>query len=293
MGKIFSISPWDSLEKSFFDENGISKGGYHLERFPNGEWSVEIVGGVKGEDCYVVGSISPPSDQLLSFLILCHTLKKEGASSVNAILPYLAYSRQDRAEPHKSRLAAFIGKLCEAAGISKVFTIDLHAKEIQELFPMPLISVSPSALFAKEIKKWKLSSAAIVAPDQGALQRAHNLRDLLPEFSLVTFTKKRDPHVVLETSAKEVPEQVVIVDDILDTGETLLTCVKELVKKGAKEIYIVVTHGLFTGDEWKNLWDYPVKKILCTDSVPISAELVDDRRIETISILPLLREIIH
>lgn len=260
-----------------------------LARFPNDELYLTLETGATGHRCIVLGSIAPPETALVSFLLLCHTLKEEGAKTITAVLPYLAYSRHDKKEPQKSRATALIGELLRSAGADQVVTIDVHSPQAEQLFPLPLVSLSPAKIFANEIARLSLPGVTIVAPDEGAIERcAAVAREAGIKSEIAYLTKKRTETGITHRELHgEVGTQAVIVDDMLDTGATLISCCQQLLERGVQEIYIMVTHGLFTGTEWKQLWHLGVKQIYCTDSLPWP-EPVSTAPITVLSIIPLL-----
>lgn len=247
-----------------------------LDRFENQELHLTLHEDVSGKTLYVKGSITPPEFNLVAFLILIHTLKKEGAKKVIAYLPYLAYTRHDTDEPHKSRLTALMGALLAAAGADKVVTIDVHSPAAKKLFPIPLQSLSPAPLFKEVLKN--VPHKTIVAPDKGARARAQAVAGKPTPWISKKRTESGVVHTVLHGTVKGT---AVIVDDILDTGQTLVSCCQKLREQGVKEIIVMVTHGLFTGRKWQKLWALGVKRIYCTDTVPVHKK---DKRIVVLPI---------
>ena len=126
-----------------------TQGRFQVARFENGELHLDVQSSVRNENCFVLGSIAPPDEQLLSMLLLAHTLKKEGARRVCALLPYLAYARDDKDKPGKSLATAWAGTLAQASGLDGVITVDVHSERAKRLFPIPVLSLSPAELFAE------------------------------------------------------------------------------------------------------------------------------------------------
>lgn len=251
----------------------IKEGFFTVERYHNQELHISISGApIADEDCMILGSIAPPDEHLLAFALLAHTLKKEGARKVVALLPYLAYARNDRKKPRESLGTAWVGTLLKTSGIDEIVTVDLHSSLDSELMPLPIVSIPPAELFAALIAKNDLRDATIVAPDRGAIQRCEDVRSTaaIPE-EIVHFEKHRTSAggVTISDPIGTIGERAVIIDDILDTGTTLVLASRALQKKGVKEIYIMVAHGVFSGSYWKKLYAMRgVKKIFCTDTVP-------------------------
>lgn len=268
----------------------VKSGVFTVSRFENGELRLDIQTPINGAHCLILGSISPPDAQLLSTLLLAHTLKKEGASKVTAVLPYLAYARHDKDKPGQSIATAWVGSIFEASGCDGVISVDVHSKAAKQLFPIPLISISCAGVFAEAMKRHGLCGATIVAPDQGAIARCEALRKAagLPSAEIPYFEKRRtETGIVHSGPIGQVGDQVLILDDILDTGITLISACEKLARAGVKEISVMVTHGLFTGERWKQLWQIGVKRIFCTDAVPRPTN-PDMDGVVRLSIVPLL-----
>lgn len=249
---------------------GLVAGRFSLERFANGELHVELRSEVAGRRCLVLGTIAPPPRNLAAFTLLCHTLARERARSIVALLPYLAYSRHDRKEPHRSFGAAWIGALLEASGVESVVTVDVHSPRVARAFPMPLVSLSSASILADEIRRRSLLDATLVAPDEGAIARCRAVARAagMPR-AVAHMTKTRTRLGVVHGRLHgSVGPRAVIVDDMLDTGGTLISCCARLRQHGVREVYVMVTHGLFTGSAWRKLWKLGVKAIACTDTVP-------------------------
>jgi ribose-phosphate pyrophosphokinase len=269
----------------------IEAGGSAISRFSNGELHVELEAAPAGRDCIVLGAVAPPDEHLLSTLLLSHTLRKEGAGRITACLPYLGYARHDRDESRKSRATAWLGEVLRASGVDAVVTIDVHSSLVHELFPIPVLSISPAALFAGAILELPPSEPVVVAPDEGALERCEALRRAAGiRRPLGYLTKTRTPEGVRHSTLHgAVGPQVVLVDDILDTGGTLLSACETLQGAGVREIVVMATHGLFTGTAWQRLWSLGVTRIYTTDSTPPPGALISDQ-IVVLPVAPLLAD---
>ena len=286
---LFTCSAFASMGSELSSAASLSMGDASLARFPNGELHATISTRVAGEACLLLGTIAPPDEQLLSFLLLSHTLQKEGARQVTALLPYLAYTRHDCCEKGKSLAIAWIGTLLQASGIANVITLDIHSPVAQERFPMPLVSLSPARLFAGEIAHLAPHQVTLVAPDEGARDRCQAVaRAAGMSEDILIFQKERTmAGIVHHGVTGSVRPHAVIVDDILDTGGTLVSCCEQLCQLGVQTITILVTHGQFTGTLWQRLWSLRVQRIVCTDTIPQPP----DRRstqVHVLSVLPLL-----
>ena len=270
----------------------VAPGRFRAKRFENGELHIEIQTPVAKEHCLILGSIAPPDEQLLSALLLAHTLKKEGARRVTAILPYLAYARDDKDKPGQSMATKWAAALVRASGVDEVVTVDMHSERAKGLFTIPVISLSPATIFAEVISRYGLEAATIVAPDNGAIGRCRDVRAAagMPPSEIPYFEKQRTATGIRHGGfAGKVTNRVIIVDDILDTGGTLLSACEKLREAGVADIDIMVTHGLFTGDRWKKLSQFGVKRIVCTDSVPVPSG-GEPGSIVRLSVVPLIAQ---
>lgn len=268
----------------------LRRGAFRVERFANRELVVRLENPVFGEHCAVLATIAPPDENLASTLLIAHTLRKEGAIEIIAMLPYLAYSRQDKDKRDESLAIKWIGALMEASGIDRVATVDVHSPRDVQLFAVPLISISPAKVFAEALSQYRLAGATIVAPDEGAIPRCEAIIEAagLQPVAIPYFEKHRvKGGIHHDRFIGEVGVNVVFVDDILDTGATLISACQRLLRGGVEDIQIMVTHGLFTGNEWTGLWDLGVSRIFITDTVPLRTE-TNDTRIITLSACPLL-----
>ncbi|HVO63582.1 MAG TPA: ribose-phosphate diphosphokinase [Terriglobales bacterium] len=288
---LFSFPEYSHISKFLCDLPGLKSGQFSIARYDNQELHAAIQSAVSGEHCFILGSIAPPECQMAALLLLAHTLKKEGANRVTGILPYLAYSREDKFKPGESLATAWVGALLKASAFDEIWTIDLHSEHDKKLFPLPLESLTPCAIIGEYLGKLGLTGASFVAPDEGALLRCEAVKSAAGKSSgnTVYFEKQRTPSgIVHHNLTGRVERCAVIVDDILDTGATLVSACERLVAAGAEELYIGVTHGLFTGQRWRSLWSLPVKHIFCTDTIPACAS-IQDPRITTLPVGPLLR----
>ena len=287
---LFRFPAYEEIARQLLVLPSMRLGKFNVARYENGELYVTLQGPIRGERCLVLGTIAPPDEQILSFLLLAHTLKKEGANSVTALVPYLAYTRQDKDKPGESLATAWSGSLLKCSGIDQLITVDVHSERDRQLFPFPLVSVSTAELFAETISKHGLTDATIVAPDNGAIYRCEAVKRAagMPVGLTPYFEKKRtEKGIVHSRLVGRVGARAVIIDDMLDTGGTLASACEKLKEASVEEILILVTHGLFTGSYWTRLWSLGVTRIFCTDTVPLRAGMAT-ANISVLSAAPLL-----
>jgi len=267
---------------------GRESGCVTVGRFANRELWVSVDGEVGGACCLVLGSITPPDEQMLAFAMATETLKHHGAARIVALLPYLAYARQDKEEAGKSLGIKWVGEILRASGVDELVTIDIHSRRATELLAMPVDSASPAELFAAEIQRAGLRDATIVAPDEGAIDRSRAVAQAAGIDEPIAYLRKvrTAAGVTHRELVGEVGRRAVVVDDILDTGGTLVSCCHELDRRGVEEVTVMVTHGLFTGKRWRELLPL-VDRLYVTDSVPACAAHPPEG-VQVISIKPLV-----
>lgn len=261
-----------------------------VERFANRELSLSIEADVAGRPCVLLGSVAPPDEQMLALALAADTLNREGASRVTGLLPYLAYARQDREELGRSLGIAWVGQILRGCGMDELITIDIHSHRAGELLKMPFTSLSPAGLFAAQLEREGLLEATIVAPDEGAIERSRAVAEAAGIAGPIAYLKK-ERHAAGVTHRElvgDVGRRAVVIDDILDTGGTLVSCCRELRRQGVEEMTAMVTHGLFTGPKWRELMPL-LAELHVTDSVPSQA----GRRPEGVRVLsarPLIEQ---
>ena len=240
-----------------------------VDRFPNGELHVQVPEHAAGRQCVIVGSISPPAGNLEQLTLVSHALRRAGAERIAAVLPYLAYARQDRAADVESLGLAWAGQLLEASGIAEVVSVDVHSARAAEVLGLGLTSLSPAALLAAVLPQPWRADVTFVAPDEGAIDRCSAVAQAAGVDRPVIWARKRRTttgveHLGLVGSPGR---RAVVVDDILDTGDTLVSCCRALRDARAKHVGVIATHGLFTGEHWRALFSEGVQEIWITDTV--------------------------
>lgn len=269
-----------------------------IRSFASGEIYVRIGQKVRDDDVYIIQSLSTPvNDNLMELLIMMDALKRASAGRINVVCPYLAYGRQDRKfisrEPISAKLVA---DLITKAGANRLLSVDLHTDAIQGFFDIPVDHLVGYPQFAKYFIQKKIKNLAIVAPDVGAVKKATKMATLL-HAPLVFIDKRRksqnfDNYSEVITIVGEVKNKNVIIhDDMIDSGGTVCNVAQVLKEKGAKQIYICATHALLSGEAAKKLQNSPATKIILLDTLNIPEEKMIPK-FEILSLAPLLAKVI-
>ena len=265
--------------------------------FSDGEIKVQIKGNVRGHDTFILQSTCAPSNKnLMELMLLADALKRSSAKTITAVIPYFGYARQDRkVAPRTSISAKVVANLLTNAGANRIVTVDLHAGQIQGFFDMPVDNLFTTPLFSKFIKK-KISSKKLicVSPDMGGVARTRALATRI-KADLAIIDKRRPApgkSQVMNIIGDVKNKTCIIVDDIIDSGGTIINAVDALKKKGAKEVYVFITHAVLSGDAAKKIKNSKIKKLIITDSIDNASKIKNNNKIEVLSITSLMSEAI-
>ena len=266
-----------------------------IKKFSDGEIYVEINENIRGNNIFIIQSISSPAnDNLLEMLLCIDALKRSSAKNITAVIPYFGYARQDRkVVPRTSISAKLVSNLITKAGADRVVTVDLHSGQIQGFFDIPVDNLFATPIFYRHIKKkLKLNNIVCVSPDAGGIVRTRGLSKLL-DVGLAIVDKRRPTPGKSEVVnvIGEVKNKVcIIVDDIIDSGGTIVNAAKMLKANGAKEIHVYITHGVLSGEAVKRVKSSPIKNLVITDTIDNSKKVNNIKNIQILTISNLLGE---
>jgi ribose-phosphate pyrophosphokinase len=268
-----------------------------IRKFADGEIYIEINENIRGNSIFIIQSVSSPANDNLMELLLCvDALKRSSAKNITAVIPYFGYARQDRkVVPRTSISAKLVSNLITNAGADRVVTVDLHAGQIQGFFDIPVDNLFATPIFAKHIKKkMKTKNIICVAPDVGGVERARALGKKLDVGLAIVDKRRPSPgkSQVMNVIGNVKNKICILTDDIIDSGGTIVNAAEALVKRGAKEVHVYATHGVFSGDAVKKIKNSKIKNLVITDSIDSSDKLKKVRNIEVLSISILLAEAI-
>jgi len=252
----------------------LTPGTIDIRRFNDGEIWVKFIDNIRGRDVYIVQSTHPPAENLMELLITIDAAKRASATRVTAVIPYFGYARQDRKDqPRVAISAKLVANLITVAGADRVITMDLHAAQIQGFFDIPFDHLYASPVFTNLFKE-QPKDFVVVSPDIGGIKLARSYAKRL-DAGLVVIDKRRPKHNQAEAMniiGDVLDKNILIVDDLIDTGGTFVTAVDTLKEKGAKKIYGAVTHALLSGDAVKKVEKSQIAKLYVTDSIPFNAD---------------------
>ena len=268
-----------------------------IRKFSDGEIYVEINENIRGNSIFVIQSVSSPANDNLMELLLCiDALKRSSAKNITAVIPYFGYARQDRkVVPRTSISAKLVSNLITKAGADRVVTIDLHAGQIQGFFDIPVDNLFATPIFARHIKKKiKNKNLICVAPDVGGTERARALGKFL-HAGLAIIDKRRPApgkSEVMNVIGNVKGKTCIIVDDIIDSGGTIVNAANALTDRGAKEVHVYVTHGVLSGRAVQKIKNSKIKRLVITDTINNSERVKAAKNIEILTISQLVGEAI-
>ncbi len=267
-----------------------------VDRFADGEIRVQILENLRGEDVFIVQSTHPPADNLMELLLLIDAARRASAWRVTAVIPYFGYARQDRKDQPRVPISAkLVANLIERAGADRVLTVDLHSGQIQGFFDIPVDNLFSTPIFREYLGVLDPRTHMIVAPDIGGTKRSWAVAKKLGNLPLAIIDKRRpapNQAEVLNIIGDVAGKNLLIFDDIIDTGNTLVEAVHALRERGGREITVCATHGLFSGDAPERLSRLEVREIVITNTVPLPPERLP-RNARVLPISPLLGEAIR
>ncbi|KKB13520.1 phosphoribosylpyrophosphate synthetase [Devosia geojensis] len=268
-----------------------------VKRFADKEIFVEIHENVRGEDVFILQSTSyPANDNLMELLIICDALRRSSARRITAVLPYFGYARQDRKSASRTPISAkLVSNLITEAGANRVLTLDLHADQIQGFFDIPTDNLFSAPVFVRDIREhYDVNNVMIVSPDVGGVKRARNVASRIG--ANLAIVDKRRPRAgvseVMNIIGDVEGQACILIDDIVDSGGTLVNAAEALLKAGAKEVSAYITHGVLSEGAGQRIGNSKLKELVVTDSIEATDEVKSTANIRKLSIAPLLGEAI-
>jgi ribose-phosphate pyrophosphokinase len=293
--KVFSGSSIPVLAESICKELGVPLGKATIDRFSDGEIRVKIEENVRGVDVFIIQSTHAPAENLMELLLMLDAAKRASAARITAVIPYYGYARQDKKdEPRVPISAKLIADLLTQAGANRVLTLDLHAEQIQGFFDIPVDHLYASPVFAKFFAKRDLSKYVVVSPDAGGARRTRGYAKRMGGLPMAIVDKRRekkDQPEALNLVGDVQGKICLLLDDLISTGTTLIKATGLLLERGAREVRVAATHGVFAAEAIARLSASPIEEIVITDSLPVRDRLKDDK-FRLLSVAKLLAEAI-
>jgi len=292
---VFSGRSNSKLASKIAEYIGEPLGGCEIKTFSDGEIWVKYRENIRGRDVFIIQSTNPPAENLMELLIMIDAAKRASAKRVTAVIPYFGYARQDRKDqPRVSVTAKLAANLLTSAGADRVISMDLHAPQIQGFFDIPFDHLYSSAVFLRHFRRKNIPKLAVVSPDVGGIKMARAFAKRL-KAELVVLDKRRPKQneaEILNIIGDVKGKNLLVVDDMIDTGGTFANAVVALKKAGAKNVYGACTHPIFSGNAPDKITSSEVDLIYVTDTIPLRDEMEKTGLIDVRSVAKIFAEAI-
>ncbi|WP_373518064.1 ribose-phosphate pyrophosphokinase [Pricia sp.] len=291
--KIFACTQSTVLAEKIAKSYGADLGNVHFSRYSDGEFQPSFEESVRGARIFIIGSTNPSSENLMEMLLMLDAAKRASARHITAVMPYFGWARQDRKDKPRVPIAAkLIAKMLEAAGATRIITMDLHADQIQGFFEKPVDHLFASTLFLPYLKKLNLDNLTIASPDMGGSKRAYAYSKALECDVVICYKQRAKANVIshMELIGDVQGKNVVLVDDMVDTAGTLTKAADLMMERGALSVRGITTHGLLSGNAYKKIEESKLLELIITDSIPITK---DSTKIKVLSCAELFADVMH
>lgn len=290
---IFALNSSQDLARQICDLLGMELGKCEVKHFADGEILIELGESVRGKDVYFIQSTNKPVNaNLMELLIAIDACKRASAATINAVIPYFGYARQDRkAKPRQPISSKLVASLLEVAGADRVITMDLHATQIQGFFDIPADDLAALPLIAQHIKEvTNGEDLVVVSPDHGGVVRARKLAEELNAPIAIIDKRRPKPNVAeaMNLIGDVSGKTAVIIDDMVDTAGTLTSGINMLKEKGAKKVYAACTHGILSDPAIDRLKNAAIEEFICTNTIDQQENSKKYPEMKVISVAPLL-----
>jgi ribose-phosphate pyrophosphokinase len=291
--KIFACTDTIELAQKIANAYGTELGKSRKNEFSDGEFQVSFEESIRGRRIFIVGSTCPPSDNLMEMLLMIDAAKRASARHITAVMPYFGWARQDRKDKPRVPIAAkLVAKMLEAAGATRIITMDLHADQIQGFFEKPVDHLFASTIFLPEIKALNLDNITIASPDMGGSKRAYAYSKYLNSEVVICYKQRKKANVIshMELIGDVQDRNVILVDDMVDTAGTLTKAADIMMEKGAKSVRAISTHAVLSGAAFERIEKSKLLQLIVTDTIPVKSKI---SKIKVVSCAPLFADVMH
>ncbi|WP_100011836.1 ribose-phosphate diphosphokinase [Lentibacillus sediminis] len=293
--KVFTLNSNRQLAEDIANHIGTTLGKCTVSRFSDGEIQINIEESIRGCDVYVVQSTcSPVNEHLMELLIMLDALKRASAKSVNIVMPYYGYARQDRKARAREPIAAkLVADLLEKAGADRMITLDLHAPQIQGFFNVPIDHLQGVPILSDYFEAKNLDDIVVVSPDHGGVTRARKMADRLKSPIGIIDKRRPRPNVseVMNIVGNIEGKTAILIDDIIDTAGTITQAADALIENGATEVFACCTHPVLSGPAVERINKSQIKELVVSNSIPLTEDKQSEK-IKELSVAPLIGEAI-
>lgn len=289
--KVFGCSQSMELAEKIAQHYGAELGKINIARFSDGEFQPAFEESVRGRRVFIIGSTFPNSDNLMEMLLILDAAKRASARHITAVMPYFGWARQDRKDKPRVAIGAkLVANLLQAAGATRIMTMDLHADQIQGFFEKPVDHLFASTMFIPYIKSLGLEKLTMASPDMGGSKRAYAYSKFLKSDVVICYKQRLKANVIetMELIGDVKGKNVILVDDMIDTGGTLVKAADVMMEMGALSVRAVCTHPILSGEAHERIEGSKLEELIVSDTIPLKRE---NSKIKVVSCAPLFADV--
>ncbi len=291
--KIFACTQSTTLAQKIAKAYGEDLGSVITSTYSDGEFQPSYEESIRGTRIFIIGSTNPSSENLMELLLMIDAAKRASARHITAVMPYFGWARQDRKDKPRVPIAAkLVAKMLEAAGATRIITMDLHADQIQGFFEKPVDHLFASTIFLPYLKSLGLDNLTIASPDMGGSKRAYAYSKALGSDVVICYKQRAKANVIshMELIGNVEGKNVVLVDDMVDTAGTLTKAADLMMERGALSVRAICTHPILSGNAYEKLENSKLEELIVTDSIPLQQE---SSKIKVLSCADLFANVMH
>ena len=291
--KIFACSQSVELAEKIAKEYGAELGNVKTTHFSDGEFQPAFEESVRGRRIFIIGSTFPNADNLMEMLLMLDAAKRASARHITAVIPYFGWARQDRKDKPRVAIGAkLVAKLLEEAGATRIMTMDLHADQIQGFFEKPVDHMFASTIFLPHVKELGLDNLTIASPDMGGSKRAYAYSKYLSSDVVICYKQRKKANIIshMELIGDVKGKNVILVDDMIDTGGTLTKAADLMMERGAISVRAICTHPILSGEAVDRIEKSSLIELIVSDTIPLKRA---SSKIKVVSCAPLFADIMH
>ena len=289
--KIFASSQSVVLAEKIADSYGMQLGKVRKTLFSDGEYQVCFEESIRGRRIFLIGSTNPPNDNLMEMLLMIDAAKRASARHITAVMPYFGWARQDRKDQPRVPIAAkMVAKILQAAGATRVMTMDLHADQIQGFFEIPVDHLFASTILLPHVEALNLDNITIASPDMGGSKRAYAYSKYLKCEVVICYKQRKKANVIdtMEVIGNVEGRNIILVDDMVDTAGTLTKAANIMIERGALSVRALTTHAILSGPAYERIEQSDLKELIVTDTIPLKKQ---SSKIKVVSCAPLFADV--
>ena len=291
--KLFACRQSFDLAEKIAKEYGAELGKVIITPFSDGEFQPAFEESVRGRRVFIIGSTHPSPENLMEMLLILDAAKRASARHITAVMPYFGWARQDRKDrPRVAIGAKLVAKLLETAGATRIMTMDLHADQIQGFFEKPVDHLFGSTIFLPYLRNLNLENLTVASPDMGGSKRAYAYSNSLESDVVICYKQRKKANVIshMELIGDVEGKNVVLVDDMIDTGGTLTKAAELMMERGALSVRAICTHPILSGEAYERIQNSKLTELIVADTIPLRKDV---SKIKVVSCAPLFAEVMH